>query len=465
MATTTTDIAKATIEGLAAIGKAKTRAEESELTDRVALEVLKVLGKQELTSRTNHQDYEHDEELGIVPSHVAAKRRNPGMYHLIHKAGAADTDERVRQMQDWNDVCYIASKAMGVDVRHLKTYREGVEDMTELGKAMNAATATEGGNFVPTDLSAQVVDLMESTLKVATLFQSIDMPTNPFQIPQKTGRSTTYLVNESTVDNPNLFRASTPTIGQLTLTAIKFANRVNLSDELTEDGIIAMLPFIREDIATSQARAVEEALISGDTTATHQDSDVTGVDDTRKSITGIRKLVNADAKYDVDEDGAGTLDIEDFRNVRKLMQVNSTGAALYGEDPASLTWLTSVHLSLKIMNSLKDYITTLDKIGDKATILRGQIASLDGIPLLTSEFVRTNLNASGVYDGSVTTKSQVIVIHRDAGIIGRRRQLKIEQDRVIGADQTILVSTQRFDFQPRFPTTENTLALMNDITA
>jgi hypothetical protein len=240
---------------------------------------------------------------------------------------------------------------------------------------------------------------------------------------------------------------------------------VNLSDELTEDGIVAMLPFIREDIASSQARAMEDALINGDTTATHQDSDVTDVDDPRKAIIGIRKLLNTAAKYDVDEDGSGALDIEDFRNVRKLMTVSATGAALYGQDPANLIWLTSVHGALKIMNAVKAYVTTLDVFGDKATILNGTLAALDGIPLVASEFSRVNLNASGVYDASVTTKTQVLCINKTAGIIGRRRQLKIELDRVIGADQTILVSTQRFDFQPRYPTAESPIAAMNDITA
>jgi hypothetical protein len=84
---------------------------------------------------------------------------------------------------------------------------------------------------------------------------------------------------------------------------------------------------------------------------------------------------------------------------------------------------------------------------------------------LTSEFGRVNLNASGVYDASVTTKTVVIIVNGSAGIIGKRRGLKIEQDRVIGADQNLLVSTQRWDFQPRYPTAENTFGLLRDITA
>jgi HK97 family phage major capsid protein len=458
-----TAVAKATRQGLDAIAAARTRAEESERIDLVAKEVAKAV--EAMRPAQSNDQYAYDEDKGLVPAGDVSKATNPEMHHVIHKRGDWENDERVKRVQDWNDACYIASKAMNVDVRHTKLYKDGIGEVSELGKALNTGTASHGGDWVPTDLSAQVIDILERNLVVATLFQSIDMPTQPFEIPQKTARSTTYYVNESTSDNPNLFRASQPTVGKLTLTAKKFANRVNLSDELTEDGIVAMLPLIREDIATSQARAVEDTLINGDTTATHQDSDVTGVDDVRKSISGIRKLINTAAKYDVDEDGSGSLDIEDFRNARKLM-TNTAGAAIYGADTAGLSWLTSIHGGLKMMNALKDYVTTIDKFGEsRATILKGTLGAVDGIPLLTSEFVRVNLNASGVYDASVTTKTVVIIVNGSAGIIGKRRGLKIEQDRVIGADQNLLVSTQRWDFQPRYPTAENTFGLLRDITA
>lgn len=459
-----TAVAKATKRGLDAIAAARTRAEENERVDLVAAEVAKAVEAMKGTTPRNDR-YEYDEDKGLVPAGDVSKRTNPGMHHVIHKRGDWEKDERVARVQDWNDACYIASKAMNVDVRQLRLYKEGIGEVSELGKALNTGTANQGGDWVPTDLSAQVIDILERNLVVATLFTSIDMPTQPFEIPQKTARSTTYYVNESVSDNPNLFRASQPTVGKLTLTAKKFANRVNLSDELTEDGIVAMLPLIREDIATSQARAVEDVLINGDTTATHQDSDVTGVDDVRTAITGIRKLVNAAAKFDVDEDGTGALDIEDFRDARKLM-TNGAGAAVYGADTNKLSWLTSIHGGLKMMNALKDYVTTIDKIGEsRATILTGTLGAVDGIPLLTSEFVRVNLNAAGVYDGVTTDKTVVIIVNSDAGIIGRRRGLKIEQDRVIGADQNLLVSTQRWDFQPRYPTTENQFGLLRDIDA
>jgi HK97 family phage major capsid protein len=458
-----TAVAKATRQGLDAIAAARTRAEESERIDLVAKEVAKAV--EAMRPAQSNDQYAYDEDKGLVPAGDVSKAANPEMHHVIHKRGDWENDERVKRVQDWNDACYIASKAMNVDVRHTKLYKDGIGEVSELGKALNTGTASHGGDWVPTDLSAQVIDILERNLVVATLFQSIDMPTQPFEIPQKTARSTTYYVNESTSDNPNLFRASQPTVGKLTLTAKKFANRVNLSDELTEDGIVAMLPLIREDIATSQARAVEDTLVNGDTTATHQDSDVTGVDDVRKSIIGIRKLINTAAKYDVDEDGSGSLDIEDFRNARKLM-TNTAGAAIYGADTAGLSWLTSIHGGLKMMNALKDYVTTIDKFGEsRATILKGTLGAVDGIPLLTSEFVRVDMNASGVYDASVTTKTVVIIVNGSAGIIGKRRGLKIEQDRVIGADQNLLVSTQRWDFQPRYPTAENTFGLLRDITA
>ena len=436
-------------EGLAIMDSARTESEEMKYKDVVAREVAKQMSRLQFT---NNDNYDYSESRGIVAANEASAERFPGMYDLIHKSDAWKTDDRVRRLMDYNDIIYLTSKMLGVPPEATKLYQQRRDEISELGKALNAGTATEGSDWVPTDLSAQVIDLIALKQVVANLFQEIPMPTNPFQIPRKTGRSTAYYVNEATTDNPNLFRASQMTTGVMTLTAQKFAVRVNVSDELTEDAVVAMLPLIREDIAQAISRAWEQALVDGDNAATHQDSDVTSVDDTRKAFDGLRLLTNASAKLDVDEDGVGTLDIEDFRTVRGLM-VNAAGDAVYAANPSELAWLTSVKGSLHIMNKLKDYVTTLDKFPEP-TIVKGTIAKFDGIDLFTPEQYRTNLNAAGVYDGSTTDQTSILCVYKPGFVIGTRRALKIESDRVIGADQNIMVATTRRDFQARYTTSD-----------
>jgi len=50
-------------------------------------------------------------------------------------------------------------------------------------------------------------------------------------------------------------------------------------------------------------------------------------------------------------------------------------------------------------------VRTVDKYGQFATVLNGELGKIDGIPVIVSEKIRENLNASGVYDGTTTTKT------------------------------------------------------------
>uniref|UniRef100_A0A6M3KWW7 Putative capsid protein n=1 Tax=viral metagenome TaxID=1070528 RepID=A0A6M3KWW7_9ZZZZ len=362
-----------------------------------------------------------------------------------------------REMQALNDDMYVASVVLKKHPTELKMWQEFQAGGSTLKKALDTATASEGLEWIPTGFSAALIDLVRVQLKVSALFRRFTMPTNPYKFPVVSSDMTGYLQSESIVDEAQKLRASTAGTTNLELSAVKLAARALFSEEISEDSVVPILSWIKDQIALALATAEEKALINGDTTATHQDSNVTAAYDAQKAWNGLRKLVVSAAKVDI-----ATLNIENIRSIRKAM-------GKYGVDPAKLAYICSINgyiqlLSLKDSNSVQ-VVTTVDKYGANATILSGELGKLDGSPIIVSEWVYNNLNGSGVYDGVTTTKTAIVVPYIPAFIIGDRRRVTVKTAQDIETDQQIVVATQRLDFHPFFATTEKMVGLGYNLTA
>jgi hypothetical protein len=182
--------------------------------------------------------------------------------------------------------------------------------------------------------------------------------------------------------------------------------------------------------------AEEKAIIDGDTDGTHQDSDVgASTTDARTAWDGLRKrgLANASA-------ATTTSTVANLFAIRALM-------GKWGLNPADLAFIVGVSAAHDLL--VDTNVLTVDKIGPNATILNGQIASIGGVPVVVSEHVRENLNASGVHDGITTTKTVNLCVNRNEWVMGQRMALDVEVDDSIYREtyQRVAVAFMREDFQ------------------
>jgi len=341
----------------------------------------------------------------------------------------------LKELQNKSDDLYTMAVILGVRPNELKMYNE----FQEMAKAMSSTGSGTGDEWVPTGYSAQLYEKVRLEMKVAALFDEIPMPTNPYIPPVLAGDVTAYLAAESTADEIATTATIAPsqvTTSNFTFTAKKIAARVRLSGESDEDSIVPMLPTLKNNIGIAIAAAMETAIINGDTAATHQDSDVTNAKDARKAWNGLRKLCAAGSKMD-----ASTFNIDALRTIRKNMGV-------YGVDPRKLAWIVSISVFVQLLGLTE--VITLDKYGPNATILQGELAKIDGIPIIVSEYVRQDLNATGVYDGTTTTKTELLCAYRNGYLLGNRRGFTLKQGEDIENDQKILVASIREDFEPVF---------------
>lgn len=369
-------------------------------------------------------------------------------------------EEDLKTIQDMNDQILICAKALSVHPKDLEMYEEYEKAAKDFAsKAMVSTTASSGDEFVPTNFSAQIIDRVRLELKVAALHDRMPMLSNPYTLPLEGSDSTAYLTAESSVEATEAGRitASTPGSKNVTFTAKKLAARSVFSEEINEDSIIAIFPYVRGKIVLAMANAIEDCTINGDDSGTHQDADVTSSADARKAWKGYRKLAVSGAKRDA---GGDALDAADMRVARKKM-------GKYGVNPKDLAWVVGVAtysqmLSEDDASGFNDF-RTLEKYGPNAVVLNGVMGFFDGIPVIVSEFVRETLNASGVYDSTTHTTSSIMLVNRSRFMYGDRKAITVKSYEDIQTDQMVLVTKQRLDFQPVEDSTNTMIGLVYNI--
>ncbi len=103
-------------------------------------------------------------------------------------------------------------------------------------KALDTATAAQGGDWVPTNFSNELFEFVQLQARVSGLFRTIVMPSNPYKLPIGLARINTYKQPEQTADTgqTKIPVGDGSNVGNSTLTAVGHAARVLTSAELVQ---------------------------------------------------------------------------------------------------------------------------------------------------------------------------------------------------------------------------------------
>lgn len=383
-------------------------------------------------------------------------------YHEMSGVG-----ERIEDFKKMNDDAHlIATMLYGVAKRQsdhisfLDVYRNTniykqihnrLNGDVELRKALAVATSGSGAEWIPTGFSSQVLTSIELQLRVPALFTSLAMPTNPWKMPVQSGMAVGYKIPESTLDENIKIKASTPGTTNDTMTAVKLAGRLLYSEEINEDSIVAVRDFSVNELSKAIARAHETSIINGDDSTTHQDSNVTDPFDARTSYKGLRYFAL---------NNAGTSK-KDFSNADPSDTLLGNVILLsdkYSVNVNDAVWIVGVNTYQKIRTAVTN-ILTMDKYGPRATVLSGEVAKYQGMSIVVSEYMQKDLNATGVYDGSTTNRSLLLLVYRPGFYVGTRGGVTLSNAQNIETDQMILVGKRRVAFADPY----NALAAGNEM--
>ncbi len=340
-----------------------------------------------------------------------------------------------------------------------KTYRAVEQGKLDAGavralpvkadELMHTTNVGYGSEWVPDVWSTELWRKARAENVILPLFRVIEMPSNPFELPISGTDPTVYYVPE-TQDEDELTLGATNPIpdsrigsGKVTLAAKKLALRVGFSAELTEDTALPLIPLYREQALRAMAEAIDHVLLNGDTETGaigNINSDDAAPPATAKYLAfdGLRKLpLVTNTANAQDANGAPTVAL--LRSTRFLMPPR------YALKPHQCAWIVDSSTYAKLLSLAE--VATVDKYGPHATVLTGEIAKVDGVPVLVSAEMPLT-QADGKADTSGNTQGQALCVYRPGWIVGYRRRVAATMDYLPYYDAYQMVVTVRLAFAP-----------------
>ena len=373
----------------------------------------------------------------------------------VTESGLLDTDEN---LSNWhvemkrlaNDRMMIKSMLVGdkstpkMDLaiaRHLAVAPRSIA--AQISKA-NYDGSGVGAELIPDQFLAQLHMEYQVPTVVRSLFNEVQMTSNTMLAPRIDRGGRPYIKGTVTSDNPALYPVSTVSMGQAQITAKGLATRYILDEELIEDSAVLLLPAMQRMIAKDMRDALEDAIINGDATATHQDdianwdirgrwgsASLGGSNDHRRLFTGLRAAAF---------DKSSTLDINSF-DAAKMLELISKLGEYAASDKVLIVSPEALYENLMGL----DQLLTLEKFAPQATILTGQLGSIFGMPVVVSRFMSDDLASTGKYTGSGATSGR-LVVSRESWNIFARRGIQIQQEQDITSGAYNMVATERLTF-------------------
>jgi HK97 family phage major capsid protein len=306
-----------------------------------------------------------------------------------------------------------------------------------------------GDEWVPDLWSAQIWNKARLENVILPLFRSIEMPSNPFELPIEGTDPTVYFVPETKNETDQTLAGSANPIpdskigsGKVQLDAKKLALRVGFSAELVEDAILPVLNIYREQAMRAITDSIDFVLLNGDTEAAatgniNSDNGAPASNARYMAFNGLRKLgliTNTANRLD----GANAaIDLAKMRSTRFTMD------AKYSARPSDLAWILDGGSYAKLLAASE--FLTMDKAGPMATAQTGQIGFADGAPVLVSAEMPLT-EADGKVGTGTNNRGQAVCVYRPGWFVGYRRRIAVSVDYLPYYDSYQLTATVRLAF-------------------
>ena len=400
--------------------EAEKRKREKEIEDRVSGEVTAVAERLEKEMQAkldaagqNEQKLEKTvvelaEEARQAKEELEALRKSKMEWNGTAQ-GEIDTTER--------DTAILLSKCMGIPLEATKFGSQVIE---------KAGANVPGADWEETFNTNILMDLREE-LKLEPLFRKIMMPTPSVRFPANpeaayaewvTGTKGT--ANTAVDADTRTGAAQDQQLREIILTSKTLATKSYIGYEEEEDAILPIMPIVREALIRRMARASDLSLTMGT---------ASGLTGAASGIAGLVQFGNSTAQAG---NIAAGLAIQDMLDARKRL-------GRWGLDTSKLVYLVDIAGYYDLLNdeTAGSSFKTMDTVGDRATLLTGQLASLGGVPVIVTEawptLAASSERAACVYTGNY--------------MIGEQRSLKVEQDASVEWQTKLLVATRRMAFQ------------------
>jgi len=349
----------------------------------------------------------------------------------------SDDRSNTKVAQDEIDKFVLTAKIMNKNIEELDSYKMYIEKAGDHLGGMT--TPADWETLFSTNLYSDMQDklILEPmfTNRIKMTSRTLIFPYNPEAGHASWVADTAY----KSTDGSSTGVARTHTPADNLLKAEKLASKEFLGYEEEEDSIIAVAPIVRNAIVRRMARTTDTELLRGNV----------GVE-TIAATTGTA-LINGVATFATDNAAtvtqAGTFGAANPITVADL-QATRREMGPYGLNPSDVVYIVCESAYYDLLEDPD--MRTMDMVGDKATILRGQIGTINGSPVVVSD----SFAASAI--GTVAA----VALNSSNYLFGELRGMMVERDRDVENQKNLLVATRRFAFTELIPGAKSSSALI-----
>jgi HK97 family phage prohead protease/HK97 family phage major capsid protein len=343
-----------------------------------------------------------DETKSVVAGLEASLKEKAAELEAIQKSRMQFTDGKAGEMS-------YADKEKAVILA--KMAGKGLAD-TKFGREM----VQKYGAHLPSDtweleVSLNMENEVRRRLVVAPNLRGISMATNVMTIPVNPEAGVaTWMANTAFGTTASAGNNATHALKEITLNAYKVATNEYVAYEEEEDSLVAIMPVIRDAMVRRVARAVDRAMLRGAGAGSDP----------------VKGLATYDAV------SAVTLDISDAAKmtVAKLQAMRRDLGA-WGLDPAELVYIVSTEGYYDLLEDTN--FLTVDKVGQQATLLTGQIGAVGNTPVIVSaEFADKAADAVGA-----------ICFAPGNFLVGNQRGLRVDTQDLVETQRRVMVASLR----------------------
>ena len=269
------------------------------------------------------------------------------------------------------------------------------------------------------EVSLQMEAEVRRKLVVSPLLRQVAMQTNVMTMPlnPEAGYGT-WVTNAQFGTNASSGATQNHQLSEITLNAYKLATREYMQYEEQEDSLLILLPIVRDAMLRRVAKSVDKAFLLG----------------AGSGADPVKGLAMFDATSAVTSAVANKATVANMISLRRDL-----GA--WGLNPSEITYIVSTDIYYDLLDDTS--FQTVDKIGDRATLLTGQIGSIANSPVLVSAELPSK--ASGTTSG--TANIGAIAVNTANFIVGNQRGLRMDTQDLVETQQKVLVASLRTGMQ------------------
>lgn len=372
-----------------------------------------------------------------------------GALEAIAKAPTATAPKATIEASNRLKGLPIEAQRVGDVAYIVNSFRKGVMTETETSEISARYKAigvtTDIASLLPSGFTGALMYDIQARLVVTGLFPY--KQTAPGQYDSiATHGITGYLVAEATAGE----ESAESYINMIYLVE-KCMAVVKKSYEALDDSLINLADEVRKEIIDALVRAIENAVINGDNTATHMDNATVAAivaKDFRRSFKGLRKL--GLGKHTVDFGGAALTEADWLKKISAMQEAGG----LYLDEQEVSRGKVVLLVDQNSYNQIRmfDSFLTKEKAG-MGTLFGAEVSSIFGIPVVMTSFL-PKVGATGVVTaGTVGIEnkfSTCVMVNRDTCRYYSTGSSLMETDRNIETQYVSMTGSIRVGFNSIF---------------